>query len=959
MKRKRSEGDQAELPFAAAATELAPAIATTLAEPPPAAPRRVFLGWDAPALPAAADWLLAEFHADLADVVVALPGARAARRLRELLARRAPPSWRPPRVLTQGELTDELVLLDRPVAGRVVRTLAWERALATLTEAERGLLVRARPMHGAPGGYGTRDALLLAEIVRGLHGELAPEGLDFARLASGPARPDAGSEGPRWEALAKAQADYRARLDRLGLADPHEARLAAIEAGRVARDRRVVLVGVADMNRLLARLLERTPERVTALVVAPHGEADGFDELGRLHTAAWRARPVPLALADWIVAEKPVDQAAAVGAAIGRFEGRFAADEVTIGVADDEVLPYLERRLGEAGALTRRAAGTPIESTPPVRLLRAVQRFLEGRGFAELAELARDPDLAPALHRDGDSGLFLDEYYNEHLPSRVASAPPRAAEVADGKRGDAKRSAWVARVVNEFEARLLERLGELASRERRPLAAWVEPMRGFLADCHARPLDPTAEPERLVAESLARIGAALGELESIPAGLDGEPLAAADALGLLLRDLRGERVPPRPDPGPVVELLGWLDLPLDDAPAFVVTGFEEGRIPRSIGAHAFLPDGIRAKLDLPTDDDRLARDVFAATVILSSRSEHVFVTGRRNAVGDPLVPSRLAFHCPEGEIVGRVKHFLHPDGGRRPAAPAANGTVEERPVRAETPAPETMSVSSFRTYLDSPYLYYLKCVERLRTLDDRTHELDPLAFGILTHAVLRRFGERGPRDSLDEREIAAFLRDTLDELAGERFPDGLPAVAIQLEQLRYRLGLFAAAEAQRRRQGWRIHAVEWSPPEERWTFDVDGTPVRIRGQIDRIDVHGDGRWAILDYKSGDGVKSPEKAHRRGGAWVDLQLPLYRWLARGLFPDEPALGYASLGKDEANVRFDLVTWTADELDGALEAARDVVRGVRRRDFGRGTWTPYEPILRALLGEGMIGGEAAEE
>ncbi len=952
MRRKGKEGDQAELPFAAAGNDRAPGGEPRPAATAPASPRRVFLGWTSPALPAAADWLLAEFREDLADVVVALPGARAARRLRELLARRASPTWRPPRVLTQGELTDELVLLDRPVASRLVRTLAWERALRALSDAERGLLVRA------PVTPGTRDALLLAEIVRGLHGDLAPEGLDFAHLASGPARPDPASEGPRWEALAKAQAQYRALLDRFGLTDPHEGRLAAIEAGRVVRDRNVVLVGVADMNHLLARLLERIPERVTALVVAPEPEAGGFDELGRLRTEAWRERDVPLSLADWIVAEKPVDQAAAVGTAIGRWEGRYAANEVAIGVADDEVLPYLERRLGEAQARARRAAGTPLEGTPPVRLLRAVQRFLGGRGFADLAVLARDPELAPALHREGDSAAYLDEYYLEHLPLRIPSAPPGTGGARDKKPGDRKRSEWVARVVHDFEAHLLERLGELAGGGLRPLAEWIAPLRDFLAACYPRPLDPAAEPERLVAESLSLLGGALAELESISAELAGEPLAPADALALLLRDLRGERVPPRADAGPVVELLGWLDLPLDDAPALVVTGFEEGRIPRSIGAHAFLPDGIRAKLGLPTDDDRLARDVYAATVILSSRGEHVFVTGRRNAVGDPLVPSRLAFQCPEEEIVERVKHFLRPEGGRRPSA-ALRAEVQERPLRAETPLPETMGVSSFRTYLESPYLYYLKHVERLRTLDDRTHELDPLAFGILTHGVLRLFGEHGPRDSEDEREIAGFLRTTLDELSGERFPDGLPAVAIQLEQLRYRLALFATEEARRRREGWRIHAVEWSPPEERWLFDVDGTPVRIRGQIDRIDAHPDGRWAILDYKSGDGVKSPEKAHRRGGQWVDLQLPLYRYLARGFFPGEPALGYASIGKDETNVRFDFAAWSTAELDGALETARDVVRGVRRRAFESGDRTPSEPILRALVGEGMIGGEEAPE
>src|SRR5262245_16951861 len=78
------------------------------APPSGAGPRRVFLGGERPVLHAAADWILRELGHDLGDALVAVPGARAARRLRELLAERAPRTWTPPRVLTQGELVDEL-----------------------------------------------------------------------------------------------------------------------------------------------------------------------------------------------------------------------------------------------------------------------------------------------------------------------------------------------------------------------------------------------------------------------------------------------------------------------------------------------------------------------------------------------------------------------------------------------------------------------------------------------------------------------------------------------------------------------------------------------------------------------------------------------------------------------------------------------------------------------------------
>jgi hypothetical protein len=155
----------------------------------------VFLGWERPILHSAAQWILAELGSELGDVLVALPGARAAQRLRELLALDAPAGWTPPRVLTQGELIDELVHLEHPAAGRLTRTLVWERALATLGDTELAGLLRRR-------GDGASERLRLAETVRTLHGELAPEGRDFAALSEGWA-PELEAEAARWQALAR------------------------------------------------------------------------------------------------------------------------------------------------------------------------------------------------------------------------------------------------------------------------------------------------------------------------------------------------------------------------------------------------------------------------------------------------------------------------------------------------------------------------------------------------------------------------------------------------------------------------------------------------------------------------------------------------------------------------------------------------------------------------------------
>ena len=376
---------------------------------------REFLGWEVIPLERAAMWLARRFGPDMGGVLVALPGARSGRILGELIARRIGPRLRPPRVVTAGLASDELLAVEGTPAGRLVRTLAWKEALAGLDAGTLSRIVARAPARDDLAGW-----MRLAEEVRGLFGEVAAEGLGFADVAGSDVLVALDGEQRRWQALAAAQARMVDLLEAAGFVDPHLGRLHAIRAGATRAVREVVLIGVSEMNELLRGALDLCEAPVSALVFAPAERAEAFDRHGALIPEAWQSWETSLeAEAQWHVVDGPAEQARRAARVIAGWGGQYAAEQISIGLADREVAPYLQAVMAECGVAARDAAGTPMGRTRPAVLLEAVARFLEGRRFADLAKLVRHPDFEAAL-RDVDGSLepvdLVDRYHNAHLP---------------------------------------------------------------------------------------------------------------------------------------------------------------------------------------------------------------------------------------------------------------------------------------------------------------------------------------------------------------------------------------------------------------------------------------------------------------------------------------------------------------------------------------------------------------
>ena len=910
--------------------------------------RRVFIPWNQPALEAAATFVFERYREpgalDLAATIVALPGGRAKRRLLEILVERceaAALNLTPPKLVTVGELPELLYEAKRPFASPISQEFAWVAALRRLAPSQLAPLLPHPPADGDVDRW-----LSLGKLLRQLHTELAASRLDFASVADLGRTLPSFDESDRWQALAAAQSEYLAILDQLGLWDEQTARLFAIKHREPRWSGEIVLIGAVDLDPAQRAILSQVAEQVTAIVFAPESLSARFDEFGCVQPDAWQEATIDLSLESITVGEGPNEQADAVAAALADGHGAYSADAITIGVPDESLVAPIERRLAERGVTARFGPGIRLSHSQPYRLLESAVEYLDSRRFSDLAALARHPAVDRWLRRQnvvGDYLTALDRYQEKRLLATIGpefhkprrGAPSATASTAPDQNDPSRLVRQLCQSVDDLLAPLAQQRGSLAD--------WAEAVVEQLARAYGgRELSTEVEPERTLVLACQMLADQANELAQTAPTL-APPMNGVDAVRLLLDQAAQRRIPP-PRLDGAVEMVGWLELLLDDAPALIITGFNEGIVPAARNADLFLPDQLRRALRVEDNERRYARDAYALAAIAASRESLKIIFGRRSRDNDPLLPSRLLFACADNELARRVKALFHANT----AAPISEDRESETPsgqtvYRPPRPRPlsetvESLRVTEFRDYLDCPYRYYLRHRLGLAACHDQHVELDGGAFGSLMHDVLSAFGSGPAKDAASAEEIRAALDRELDRVARRVFGAGtLAAVAVQLEQLRLRLSAFAEKQAEWRQRGYRILHVELAFGHGEAKIVVDGNPIGITGRIDRIDYHeGERKYAVLDYKSADAALLPDEAHRnQHGDWIDLQLPLYRQLVTSLRLDGPVeLGFVLLPKDLEKTGFVLANWNADALAAADEEIARVVRQIRGEVF----WPP---------------------
>ncbi|MCM2372015.1 PD-(D/E)XK nuclease family protein [Rhodopirellula sp. ICT_H3.1] len=896
---------------------------------------------------------------DLSSLDVVLPSSRAVTRLQEKLrmaAQAAGAAYRPPRFYLVGRLPSLLYRRPAEWASDFEQTLAWARVLAASEPASLQTLVPRLPEADATTGW-----LDLATTARRLWTKTSAENWTFSDVAG---KVENHSERRRWEFLLQVHHDYLAELKAAERCDPNAAALDAIADKRCRALRPLVLIGASDLPEMVKVMLSQIETPVTSLVAAPDEMANHFDSLGCLVPEKWKDHVLPVRDDQLIPAAGIEDQSHCVSEVLAEFGETYSVDAITIGVTDESQIEPIENQCRLLKVDTYRHLGWTVSETSVGRLIDLIVTYRQRRTWRSLAALVRHAavyamieDYFRAAASEDDSKkskpnwlTTLDQLMSEAFPRSVDQPLPTV-------RFESKLAGEIRDCVEEWLTPL--------SQKRQTIRKWSKVLAEMLTRVFPQADEQDAkgtcgEPSR-TSKAIEAACQTLHGFEELSVPLD-TPVDSITAIELLSARIAEINLPDTPAPDKI-EILGWLDLVLDDAPALVLCGLNHPFVPEASSGDPFLPSSLQKSLNQRINDRRYARDVHAMQQMLCGREQTRFLVGTHSADGSPTPPSRLLAAATADDAARRVCGLLT---GHRPSVQVVldsssvaslDQSKTERMDYFRPPPPqpgrtiETLSVTAFSAYLACPYRFYLRYVLRLRPLDDSALELAANQFGDLVHGALEYFGESDAKDESDPTVIEAELIEQLHRFAEERYGTNTAStVALQVRQAERRLKTVALRQAERIAQGWRIHAVEASvdeldidrktrKPKKPTGILLDGQFTGLRGRFDRIDFHPEtNRWAILDYKTHGHL--PEKKHLKklpdgSTTWVDLQLPLYRRFIPDLgIPADPVdveLGYFNVAEKDAETKVNVATFTEAQFAQADELIHHCVRQIRNCHF----------------------------
>jgi ATP-dependent helicase/nuclease subunit B len=765
------------------------------------------------------------------------------------------------------------VLRERSVIEAVTR-----RDLLIKAEAARLARKTDAPVIAA-GSTGSIPATaeLIATIARLPHGAVVLPGLDTDlddeswKLIAGkppPYPPPLAGEGREGAAPASGHPQFamQALLARIGISRDAVASLAAPHGRERLLSEALRPAAMTDMWRQKAaepafEAHVKTALQTLAVIEAANAEEESLAIAVALREAVHDGKTAALVTPDRALGRR-------VLAALGRWN---IAAEDSGGDALAET---------PAGIFARLAAETALHGFAPVTLLALLKHpllRLDMNGTQDAVATLERAILRGPRPRAGTRGLaHALKTFRETKDSLHPSDPRRALT-------DAELAA---------AADLVSRLGEALEpfeslgRTKFPLNDLAARHRGVLAALSRQGKDEVAFAGR----DGAKLADALDELAASKAAAR-LSVAPPDYLELFSAALTGRVVRRPAQPDLRVRILGPLEARLTESDRVVLGGLAEGSWPPESRTDAWLSRPMRLKLGLDLPERRIGLSAHDFAQLLGARD--VILTHAAKIAGAPTVPSRFLQRL--AAVAGERWKDAHTRGDDylawareldRPETMTPEPQPSPKPPRAARPA--SLSVTEIEHWLRDPYTIYAKHILRLTPLDPIGAEPGAAERGTFIHnaigAFTQRFADKLPDDPA--RELIELGRPHFAALSD--YPEARAFWWPRFE----RIARWFARWETARRAG--ISAIS---AEIRAELDIplgEGA-FKLRGIADRIERDAEGRYTILDYKTG--AARTEKQVRTGLApQLTLEAAMLR---QGKFKDIPAgasvaeLGYVLL------------------------------------------------------------------
>ncbi len=699
----------------------------------------------------------------------------------------------------------------------------------------------------AAGSTGSMPATaeLMAAIARLPHGAVVLPGLDTDidekswQIIAGKGD-DGDGDGAVEPAIGHPQSAMQALLQRIG----------------IARDDVVALAAPADhgRERLVSEALrpaattEHWRERLAAPDFSAHADK-ALDSLSVIEAAnaEEEALAIAVALREAVEQRKTAALVTPDRALARRVVAQLARWKIAVEDTSGDALPDTP-----AGLFARLAAEAALDGLTPVDLLALLKHPLTRLRAADGAHASAIATLEQAVlrgprPRPGTAGLAhaLAAFRTELAtlrrggPSDLHRSEPRA-RLADAALDAASE------LVTRLTAALapLENLGAAA----RPLTDLVARHRAVLVALSA---DAAGTPAGFSGIDGVALASAFDDIALAAGQVALEPADYAEFFHVMIAD----KVARRPVmPGVQVRIYGLLEARLQSIHRLVLGGLVEGVWPPETRTDPWLSRPMRHALGLDLPERRIS--LSAHDFAQSLGAAEVMLTRAAKSGGAPTVASRFIQRLAAvagarwDEARVRGERYLTwaraLDASPQPPQPAKR----PQPTPPVAARPTRLSVTEIEHWLRDPYTIYAKHILRLVPLDRVDTAPGARDRGTVIHRAIGDFTERFakalPADPL--RELIALGHQHFAAL--DDYPE---ARAFWWPRFQRIARWFAGWEKERRATVATLHVEAGAKLE----IPLGARTFTLSTRADRIERLADGRYAILDYKTGQTPTAPQ------------------------------------------------------------------------------------------------------